>query len=125
MTNTSLLDKILELNPGITNLHLIRPSQKIKIPAISERSLILLSSDSTFKIHLGTFQQAGYANLYRGEPALKGKLIQVIPKKVSPAETWYRTIVGTFIDEDECLRVIAILKEKGLLPIFSDAGKKG
>ena len=112
-----LLDKILELNPRITNPHLILAQQKIKIPEITEASLVIPSPDGTCKVHLATFSRLEYANSYRDEPALKGKSIEIIPRKVSPGETWYRVVAGNFSNTDECLRVIGILKKKGLLVI--------
>jgi hypothetical protein len=116
--NETLLDFILESNPEITNIHLIRVDQQIKIPEITEESLIIQSPDHSFKIHLGTFLNPGSAKIYEHEPVLKGKEIGVISRKVSPGDTWYRIIAGKFDNKDECLKVIRILKEKALLPIF-------
>ena len=112
-----LLDKILELNPRITNPHLILAQEKIKMPEITELSLVILSPDGTCKVHLATFSRPEYANSYWDEPTLKGKSIEIVPRKVSPGETWYRVLAGNFSNPDECLRVIGILKEKGLLVI--------
>ena len=118
LANRTFVDLILESNPEITNIHLIKPDQKIKIPEITEDSLTAQSSDGTWKVHLGTFLKAQSARPYEGEPALRGKAIEVIPRKVSPHETWYRVVAGEFESRKECLSLIQVLRAKGLLPVF-------
>jgi phage tail protein X len=118
--NETLVDHILDLNPGITNVHLIMVDQKINIPKITEELLIIQSPDHTYKIHVGTFQNPGVVRFYRNEPALKGKIIEIVPRKVSPHDTWYRVVVGPFGHKDECLKTVDQLREKRLLPVFGD-----
>ncbi len=118
-TNETLLDFILENNPEITNIHLIRVNQQIKIPEIAGESLIIQSPDGSFKILLGTFLSSESAKLYHLEPVLLGKEFEVIARKVSPDDTWYRITAGKFNNKEECLEVISILRKKGLLPIFT------
>ena len=117
MTSATLLDKILEFNPGITNLHRIRLSQKIKIPKITEADFLIPASDGTWKIHVGTFSRPGQGDIYRNEPGLKGKSIEVVPRKVAPGETWYRMFAGKFKTKAEALKVVRVLKEEGKLAI--------
>ena len=118
MVNATLIDLILDSNPEITNAHLITVNQKIKIPKITEESLIIQSSDHTYKIHVGTFWTSNFAKLYRDEPSLKGKEIEILTRRVSPQETWYRVVVGKFDNKDEILKAIDLLKKKKLLPLF-------
>jgi general secretion pathway protein A len=118
MVNTTLVDLILDFNPEITNADLIQIDQKIRIPKITEERLIIQSSDRTYRIHVGTFPTPEFAKLYKDEPSLKEKGIEILPRKISPQDTWYRVMVGKFENEDEVLKVISILKEKGLLPLF-------
>jgi general secretion pathway protein A len=118
IASTTLIDLILDCNPEITNANLIISNQKIKISKITEELLILQDTDHTYKIHVGTFQNSSFVRFYRNEPVLKGKVVEIFPRKVSPQETWYRVVVGPFGHKDECLKVIAQLKEKGLLPVF-------
>ena len=121
--NTTLIDLILDFNPEITNAHLILIDQTIRIPKITEERLIIQSSDRTYKIHVGTFWTPDFAKLYRNEPSLKGKEIEILSRTVSPQETWYRVVVGKFDNKDEILKVIHLLKEKRLLPLFGGAPK--
>ena len=118
MANTTLIALILDCNPEITNVNLIMVNQKIKIPKITEELLIIQYTDHTYKIHVGTFQNPTFARFYRNEPVLKGKVVEIFPRKVSPQETWYRLMVGPFAHKDDCLKVIDQLKGKGLLPVF-------
>ena len=118
MVNLTLIDLLLELNPPITNVHLILVDQEIKIPNITEKLLIMPSSDHTYKIHAGTFETPDPAKLYSDEGVLKGKEIEILPRKVSPRETWYRVTLGKFDNKDEALKMVFLLKEKKLLPAF-------
>jgi general secretion pathway protein A len=123
MVNLTLIDLLLELNPTIANVHLIIADQEIKIPHITEGLLIIQSPGHTYKIHAGTFEAPDPAKLYGDEPALKGRKIEILPRKVSPRETWYRVMIGQFDSEDEALKMISLLNEKRLLPAFGGLPK--
>jgi LysM repeat protein len=118
MVNLTLIDLLLELNPSIDNVHLIVVDQEIKIPHLTEGLLMMPSPDHTYKIHAGTFEAPDSAKLYGDEPALKGQTIEILPRKVSPRETWYRVMIGKFDNKDDVLKRISLLKEKRLLPAF-------
>jgi len=122
-SNTTRADLILDSNPEIINAHVVSVNQKIRIPKITERSLIIPSSDHTYKIIVGTFSSPEFARLYRAEPSLKGKKIEVVARKAAPNETWYRIVVGKFYSTDEALKVISVLRERSLLPLFGVAPK--
>jgi type II secretory pathway predicted ATPase ExeA/DNA polymerase III psi subunit len=124
LTNPTLIDIILQHNLEITNVDLIKVNQKIKVPKITEESLIIQSPDHTFKIHAGTFWSSELSKPYRDESALKGKIIEVIPLKVSPNEIWYRVLVGNFQSREEALNMVLFLKKKGLLPSLGYGFKK-
>jgi len=120
MNNETLADLILEVNPEITNANLIRVNEQIKIPEITEESLIITSPDNTYKIYLGTFQTPDAAKPYSREATVMKKEIEIIPRKVSPTDTWYRVVLGKFNNRDESLKAVSILKQKGLLPSFGN-----
>jgi general secretion pathway protein A len=117
-SNITIADLILDSNPEITNVHLISVNQKIRMPKITEGSLIVQSSDRTYKINVGTFWSPKFAKLYRSEPSLRGKEIEIVARKATPEDTWYRVVVGKFDSKDEALKVISILKDRKLLPLF-------
>ena len=118
-SNITRCDFILDSNPEITDANLISVNQKVRMPKITEGSLIIQSSDRTYKINVGTFWSPKSAEFYRGEASLRGKEIEIVSKKAAPNETWYRVVVGKFNSEDEALKVISILKDKKLLPLFA------
>jgi phage tail protein X len=123
MTSETIIDVILEANPGTNNIHFIKINQKLKIPTITEESLIIYSPDNTYKIYAGTFKTPHHAQTYFTEPKLKGKEINLIPREVSPRETWYRVELGKYTTKEACLKTIAILKQKGLLSSFGTISK--
>jgi len=121
--NPTLIAFILDFNPEVTNADFISVGQKIKVPKLTEESLILIA-DHGYKINVGTFVTSDSAGLYRNEPALKGKDIEILSRKVTPKDMWYRIVVGEFNDKDEALKTTGLLKEKGLLPFFEGAPKR-
>lgn len=118
LSNTTLADYILRFNPGITNPDLVKANEKINIPEVAEEALIFQDPDDTYKVHLATFLQPEFAEKYKNELVLKGKKIEVIPRKFSTGQTWYRVMAGQFSSREESLKTIQALKEKGLLPYF-------
>jgi len=133
VVNPSLFDFILQATPQITDAHLIFPSQKFKIPGIAEESLLVRVSDHIYYIHLGTFgstrdvhsyQSGAFKGVRDVRSYLRGKKIKVIPRKVSPRETWYRLEMGKFASKEEALEAIQVLQEKKRLPLLDCLPKK-
>ena len=118
-SNITRCDFILDSNPEITNANIISVNQKVRMPKITEGSLVVQSSNRTYKINVGTFWSPKFAKLYRSEPSLRGKEIEIVARKATPKETWYRVVVGKFDSKDEVLKVISILKDRKLLPLFT------
>jgi general secretion pathway protein A len=124
VANTTQVDYVLQLNPRITNPGRLLVDQKIKLPEITEESLIFQSAEGAFKIQLGTFLEPDYAGFLREEPALKGKEIQIISRQLPSGEIWYRAVAGIFKTREEGLTAIRDLKKKGLSPFFPEFQKK-
>jgi general secretion pathway protein A len=122
--NLSLLDLFLEANPQIPNPDLIFPGQEIKIPHITEESLLHRVSENTYQVYLGTFRTAQEFQSYKNEPALANKTLKVVKRQVSPRETWYRALAGDFQGKEEALKAIQSLKGKKLLPLLDCLPKK-
>ena len=122
--NNSLLDILLETNPQITNIDLIFPGQKIKIPDLTEESLLLRGSDGRYYIFVGTFASAEEVRGYKNEPGLREKKLKVVSRQVSPRETWYRIVAEEFETQEEALVVIRALKGKRLLPLLECLPRK-
>jgi general secretion pathway protein A len=131
LTNATLMDIVLDFNPGLENANLIRVNQKIRLPRMTEELLILENPDQTYQIHVGTFADPDASRRYSSVSALKEKEIEVIPRKISPGDTWYRVVIGRFESRDEALKMIRLLKGRGLVPSLrvvsgkETAGKSG
>jgi type II secretory pathway predicted ATPase ExeA len=111
-SNPTIVDYILESNPMVKNMHLILVKQKIIIPEIRDESLLVEPKDGTWKLHLGTFCTPNSAGIYKEEETLKGKEIQIVERRVSPRDTWYRVYAGTFDTKEEGLKTVQELKKK-------------
>lgn len=114
--NTMFMDRILELNPDITDPNVILVGQKIRIPEITASLLVIESSRGIFKVHIGTFLNREVALQYGDRAAQSGKDVEVVSRKVSQTETWYRVLAGPFAGREEGLDFLEDLTKKELLP---------
>jgi general secretion pathway protein A len=112
-TSPTILDMILEANPDITDMNRIYVQQRIAMPPLSENSFVLPGRDNRYMVYLGTFIDKPSAGVFKDEPALKGKTVEVVPRKVSPRETWYRVLAGPFATREEGLKCLRALRSKG------------
>jgi phage tail protein X len=124
VSNTSVVDRIMALNPKIADPDLLPANQKITLPEINEESLVIQSSDAAVKVRLGTFMKPEYAHFLKGHPALQGKNVEIVPWKTPSGKTLYRATAGKFETREEGLQVIRDLREKGLSPYFEGFKKK-
>ncbi len=121
--NPTLIDLILEFNPQITDLNRIFVNQQIKIPSIIEELFLIQAPNQSYKIYLGTFSDEQFGHSFRKTLVLKGKTLEVVPRKVSPQDTWFRVFAGEFKTKEESLRAIQALIQQGLLPAFVGSPK--
>jgi type II secretory pathway predicted ATPase ExeA len=121
--NTTLMDLVMSFNPQISNPDLILIDQKIGMPEITELTLISESSDGKIMAHLGTFLTVKEALKYKNLINITDKEIVIIPQNISPDLTWFRVMTGPFSRNEDCLKTIKDLKEKGLLPAFGKVPK--
>lgn len=124
VANTSIVDQILEANPKIGDPNKLPNRQSVRLPEVREESLLIPFADGTYQVRLGTFLKAEYAAFLKGEPSLRGKTVELIPRKLPSGETWYRAAAGQFNTREEGLKVIQELKRKGLSPYFPGFRKK-
>jgi general secretion pathway protein A len=62
VANTSVVDQILEVNPRIPSSHRLLVNQRVRLPEIAEKTLVLDSGDGTYQVRLGTFLRPEYSN---------------------------------------------------------------
>ena len=117
--NRTIIDLILQANPGIKDSSIIKPFERVKIPEINESALILKSGDNDYTIHLATYANPAAAGMYKNEQLLKDYRVEVIPYTVAPRKGFYRIVAGPFKSLDECLNMIEQLKKKKLLPALT------
>jgi phage tail protein X len=117
--NHTVIDLILEANPRITDVHLIRLNQKIEMPLISDESLLVPGPGNTYKVHVVTFPKKPAIRSLDDQPVLKGKATEIISRPVSSRETWYRVLAGPFATKEEGLEAIEALRNRGLVPPLS------
>jgi general secretion pathway protein A len=121
--NPTLLDLILEFNPQITDLNRIFIDQQIKMPTLTEDLILLKTPDHKYKIHLGTFSGERPVQPFKNNPVLKGKRIEIVSRRVTPRDTWFRVLAGEYQSKEEGLKVIRALRQQGLLPAFAASPK--
>jgi phage tail protein X len=109
--NPMLLDLILEMNPGITDLDVILQGQNVRLPIVTDTTAILKFPEGAYKIHIGTFMQQGKAAEYRRGLDFKGKTVEIEPRKVSGKKTWYRILAGPYPTQEECEEALARLND--------------
>jgi general secretion pathway protein A len=122
--NRTIIDLILQANPGIRNSSIIKTAERVKIPEIDESSLILKSADNDYAIHLATYANPAAAGTYQNEPLLKHYRIEVIRFAVAPHGVFYRIVAGPFKSRHDCLNMILQLKIKKLLPALTPSFAK-
>jgi hypothetical protein len=110
---------VLEANPWIREMNVIFEKQRIVMPPLSEDSLILTEPDRPDKIHLGTYVRRPPLKIFHNEPLLNGKLIEIVERKVSPRDTWYRVLAGPFSTREEATTTLLALRSKGFLQDLS------
>ncbi len=124
VANTSIVDQLLEANPKIGDPNRLSDRQSVRLPEVRGESLLIALADGTYQVRLGTCLKADYAAFLKGEPSLRGKTVELIPRKLASGETWYRAVAGQFNTREEGLKVIEELKRKGLSPYFPGFRKK-
>ncbi len=118
VANTSVVDRILTFNSAVSNPNHLAAGQKVRIPEITEESLLIVSPTGTCKVRLGTFLKPGYASFLKDQPGLRGKEIEILPHRLPSGQTWYRVVAGPFLSREEGLKMIRGLRERGLSPYF-------
>ena len=116
--NMTLLDFVLLINPEVSDPHSLKSGCQIRIPALSEESLIRQSSGGDFQVHLATFAEKDLAENFKKEKKLEGRTLQIESYSVSSLEIWHRVLAGGYMSREEALNAAKGFRKKGLLSIF-------
>ncbi|MGE5855649.1 MAG: SPOR domain-containing protein, partial [Syntrophaceae bacterium] len=109
-SNPMLLDLILEMNPEITDIDRIYHGQTLRLPEINDSSAILAFSGNSFKIQLGTFTTKNEIMDLQQALHLKNEEIEIVSRRVSPSQWWYRVLVGPYPSKEDCRAALKKLK---------------
>ncbi|NWF57214.1 MAG: AAA family ATPase [Syntrophaceae bacterium] len=120
IANTSIVDQILEANPQIEDPNKLANQQSIRLPEIREESLLIPLGDGAYQVRLGAFLKPEYAAFLKAAPSLRGKTVELLPRKLPSGETWYRAVAGKYNTREEGLKIIQELRGKGLSPYFPE-----
>jgi len=117
-SNPTLVDLISRFQPQRLPMSIwFQINQTIKYPKLQKKGWLLISQHTSRFVS----ERLGLPNFvtpYKNEPTLKGRRIEVLPRKVSSTDTWYRVSWNFLIIGDELRKWSTSLKGKGLLPLF-------
>jgi len=111
----TIYDLILQANPAITDVRQIDDQQKIVVPSITAESYVKGSVQEGYRIHVGTYETAQWADIYGARVKSAEKRIIVEPQQYSSRDTWYRLMLGDFTHKEEALQAVDTLVKKGLI----------
>jgi hypothetical protein len=111
----TIYDLILQANPAIVDVRNIDDQQKIVVPNITAESYIKGSAQVGYRIHVGTYETAQWADIYGARLKSVGKQVIVEPQQFSAQDTWYRLMIGDFNHKEEALQTVSALVKRGLI----------
>lgn len=118
----TIFDLILQANPAITDVRGIDDYQKIILPVITAESYIKGGSAEGYRVYVGTFDTAVWAEAYGSSMKRKEKSVSIEAQQFSPLDTWYRLTIGDFATKDEALQKVRSLQKRGLIYIPPQPG---
>jgi phage tail protein X len=111
----TIYDLILQANPAIVDVRKIDDQQKIVVPSITAESYVKGSVQDGYRIHVGTYETAQWADIYGARVKSAEKRIIVEPQQYSSRDTWYRLMLGDFTHKEEALQTVRALAKKGMI----------
>jgi general secretion pathway protein A len=99
--NATVVDRILESNPGIADVDLVRAGSEIRLPQAAGKAGFVTRPDGTFGIHAATFMTYREARVFAGKIGSDLGRVDVVKKRVAPGKDWYRILVGSFASRAE------------------------
>jgi hypothetical protein len=111
----TIFDLILQANPSIVDVRKIDDRQKIVVPHITAESYITGSAQDGYRIHVGTYETAEWADIYGARVKSAAKRVFVEPQQFSSHDTWYRLLIGGFNSREEARQTVSALVKRGLI----------
>ena len=99
--NATVLDCILESNPEIVDIDLVRSGSQVLLPQAVGKARFVKRPDGAFDIHAATFMTHREARDYAGRIGSDLGGVDIVKRRVAPAKDWYRVLVGPFASREE------------------------
>ncbi len=109
VSNATVLDGILEANPEVTDVDLVRAGSRIVLPPGAGKAKLEERPGGSFAVHAATFMTNREARDYAGKIGSDPGRVQIVKKRVGPGKDWYRVEAGPFASREEAGRVLQSL----------------
>jgi general secretion pathway protein A len=116
LVNPTVLDILLEHNPHITDVNRIPADEPIEVPPLTDEQFLGRDPDGTYHLYLGTFDDQQSIQSLTKHPLLQGKTLKTTLRSASGDTPWYRLTASGFPSKKDALKVLASLREQGLMP---------
>ncbi|MGE5800439.1 MAG: SPOR domain-containing protein, partial [Syntrophaceae bacterium] len=116
LVNATVLDRILEANPEIADVDIVRAGSEVRLPQDAGKAGFVTRPDGTLAIHAATFMTSREARDYAGKMGPDAGRAGVVKKRVAPGKDWYRVEVGPFASREEARRALQSLERQAPLP---------
>jgi phage tail protein X len=110
LASATALDCILEANPEIADVDLIRTGSQVLLPQSVGKARLVKRPDGTFDIHAATFMTHREARDYIGKIGSDLGKIDIVKRSVGPGKGWYRIVVGPFASREEARKALQSLE---------------
>jgi len=110
LASATALDCILEANPEIADVDLIRTGSQVLLPQAAGKARLLKRTDGTFAIHAATCMTHREARDYVGKIDSDLGKIDIVKRSVGPGKGWYRIVVGPFSSREEARKALQSLE---------------
>lgn len=99
--NATVLDCILESNPEIADVDLVRAGSQVLLPQAVGKARLVKRLNGSFDIHAATFMTHREARDYAGKIGSDLGRVDIVKRRVAPQKDWYRILVGPFGSREE------------------------
>jgi len=99
--NATVLDRILESNPEIADVDLVRAGSEVRLPQAAGKAGFVTRPDGTLFIHAATFMTHREARDFAGRIGSDLGRVDIVKRRVAPGKDWYRILVGPYASREE------------------------
>jgi phage tail protein X len=108
--SATALDCIMESNPEIADVDLIRTGSEVLLPQAAGKARLVKRPDGSFDIHAATCMTHREARDYCGKISSDLGKIELVKRSVGPRKDWYRIVVGPFASKEQASRALQSLE---------------